>query len=630
MAFFHRSVAAGSRSNEQEISMTAARSRRSASLAGTALVALAADFQIEDVRIDLGKMTLRIPKVAVKGSNLEKDAFLALFSSTANEPASMRAAKLTAAEISAPELTMEQSFGEQKQSTTYRDIRLTDIRDGKIAHGESASGSITAQGGPTGPMKGTLKRTAFDALDLKQTTRVLTEKAAPGTEEPYLPLIEKFEQEGYDLDLGKGGTMSIGRTTGRNFAAKVGPEPMLEVIDKLGKASAEVEKTADAKPGDKAAKAADDEAHKRLALSALSLFDSVDYGSGEVRDITMRLIPPPKPGKAAGPADKARPDDPVDMKIARMAFGEDTAEKSGFAMEGMQFASGPVKGRVDLISYSGFSFANSFRELRAVLAEPNADIEHLDFRRFVPKIGTVRFAGVAVDAPPAKPSEGPFKVALGTFELRGGEQLNGVPTSMGLTIDKLVAPIVPTEANPALKDLVAMGITSLDFSAKLDLAWDAVKNELGIKPLAFGAANLARIDANATLGNVTKDLFASDLALAQVAALGATARQVEIKLQNFGLIEKLIENEARKSKRKVEEVRQQYSMMATMGLAAILGPSEGAKTLASAVSRFVAKPGTLTVQASAKSSSGLGLADVLTITQPAEIFDKIDIKADAQ
>lgn len=623
--------------------MTVARSRRSASLAGTALVGLivfagaparAADFQIDDVRIDLGKMALRIPKVTVKGSNLEKDAFLALFAPTANEPASVRAAKLTAAEISAPELTMEQSFGDQKQSTTYRDIRLTDIRDGKIGHGESASGSLTATGGKTGAMKGTLKRTAFDAFDLKQTVRVLTEKSAPGASEPYLPLIGNFEQEGYDIDLGQAGTMSIGRANGRNFAAKVGPEPMLEVIDKLGKASAEVEKSPDVAPGDKAAKALDDEAHKRLALSGLALFDTVEYGSGEVRDIVMHLVPPARPGPAAGEKpraeDKQRPEDPIDLKIARMAFGENTPEKSGFAMEELQFSSGAVKGRFDLIGYSGFSFADTFRELRILLAQPNPDLDTIDYRRFVPKIGTVRVSGIAIEAPPSPPAKEPIKVALGSFELRGGEQLNGVPTSMGLTIDKLVAPIVATDANPAVKDLIAMGITSIDFSAKLDLAWDAVKNELGIKPLSFGAANLARIDANATLGNVTKDLFASDLALAQVAALGATARSVEIKLQNFGLVEKLIENEARKSKRKVEEVRQQYAMIASMGLAAILGPSDGAKTLASAVSRFVAKPGTLTVQASAKAASGLGLADVLTITQPAEVFDKIDIKADAQ
>ena len=59
-------------------------------------------------------------------------------------------------------------------------------------------------------------------------------------------------------------------------------------------------------------------------------------------------------------------------------------------------------------------------------------------------------------------------------------------------------------------------------------------------------------------------------------------------------------------------------------------PSDAAKALTAAVSRFAAKPGTLTVQASAKSTSGLGLADVLTIADPTEIFDKIDLKANAE
>jgi len=115
-----------------------------------------------------------------------------------------------------------------------------------------------------------------------------------------------------------------------------------------------------------------------------------------------------------------------------------------------------------------------------------------------------------------------------------------------------------------------------------------------------------------------------------VAALGATARNLQVKLQNFGLVEKLIENEARKSKRKVEDVRQQFTMVASLGLAAILGPSDGAKSVAAAAARFVAKPGTLTVSASARSATGLGLADVITMTEPTEIFEKIDLKAEAQ
>ena len=175
-----------------------------------------------------------------------------------------------------------------------------------------------------------------------------------------------------------------------------------------------------------------------------------------------------------------------------------------------------------------------------------------------------------------------------------------------------------------------MGIRSLDLSAKLDLAWEAAKNEIAIRTLSLGSAGLGQLEASGTLGNVTKDLFSSDLALAQVAMLGATARNLQVKLQNFGLAEKLIENEARKSKRKVEESATQFTMVASLGLAAILGPSDAAKTLTAAVARFVAKPGTLNVSASAKSQTGLGLADVITMTEPTEIFDKIDLKADAQ
>lgn len=615
--------------------MTVARLRRPMHLTGTALTAVliafaspvwAADFQLDNVRIDLGKLVINAPKIAIKGSTLEKDAFLALFSGNAGDSAATRAGRLTASEISAPELTLVQTVGDQKQTTTYRDIRFTDIREGKIGHGESASGSIAADGAATGPMKGELKRTAFDAFDLRQSARVLTEKAAPGTQEPMLPLIGNFEQDGYSLDMGKAGKMSLGKTTGRGFAAKVGPEPLLEVISQLAAASEELEKKdADKAGGGDAKPAGKSDAEKRLGLSMLSLFDMFEYGSGEARDFVMTVSAPPKSDAKPG----AKPDT-VDMKIARMAFGASTQAKSGFALEGFQFSSGPAKGGVDSISYSGFSFAPVIRELRAALTEPDKPLDEVDFRRFIPTIGTVRLAGISIDAPPVITGKDPIKMSLGTFELKAGEQLNGIPTSIALTIDKLVTPIVDTSGNPAAKDMIAMGIRSLDLSAKLDLAWEAAKNEIAIRTLSLGSAGLVQLDASGTLGNVTKDLFSSDLALAQVAMLGATARNLQVKLQNFGLAEKLIENEARKSKRKVEDVRKQFTMVASLGLAAILGPSDAAKTLTAAVARFVAKPGTLNVSASAKSQTGLGLADVITMTEPTEIFDKIDLKADAQ
>lgn len=598
---------------------------RSASLAIVLLVlappALAADFELTDLRLDVGKFAIRAPKVAVKGSALEREAFVALFNGATGESALARINRLDADEISAPELTFEQSMGPQKQVTTYRDIRFRNVRDGKIGSGEAASGTVTVEGAATGPMKGELKRTGFEAFDLRQTVRVMTERAAPGAEEQPLPLFRSFVQEGYTLDMGAGGKMSLGRMTGRDFKAKVGPEPLAEVMTRIVE-QAEADRKALEDPKARKDDPAQRAAEKRMGLSILSVFETIDYGSGEMRDLAMTVVTPPTKRGAKS--------ETVEMKIARIAYGEDTPDKSGFTLEGLQFGGGGAKGLIDSISYSGFSFASVIRELRAELAKPDSDADSLDFRRFVPTIGTIRLTGITIDAPPLLPGREPIKVALGTFELKAGEQLNGIPTSFALTIDKLIAPVTEGTGNPVARDMIAMGIRTLDLSAKLDLAWAEARNEIEIRTLSLGSAGLIRFDASGTLGNATKELFSSDLALAQVAMLGATARRVEAKLQNFGLIEKIIANEARKAKSEPEALRQQFAMMATLGLSAILGPSDAAKTLTAAVGRFAAKPGTLTVAASAKSTGGLGLADVITLSDPTEILDKIDLKASAE
>lgn len=577
----------------------------------------AADFQLDNVRMEFGLVTLSAPKLEVKGSALEREAFRSLLDIKSGETALARIDRLSAAEIRAPELVVEVAQG-QKQITTYRDVRFSDVRDGQIARGESAGGSIAGQTPEGGKLSGTLLALRFEGFDIRQTARVLVDRVPAGQTEPLRPLLRRAEQDGYSIDMGAAGKMSFGRTTSRDVAAAVGPEPL---GDLLSRAMALSEQTA-------AGGAAKDdpvrrEAEKRMGIALLGFYDRVEIGSGEIRDMVMTVVDP----KAAKPG--AKPD-PVEIRISRIAYGQDAPEKSGFAIEGLKFAGGGARGSVDSISYVGFSYGPVVKALLEDLGRPGSGPDMDDWRRYVPTLGTMRVVGLSVDAPPAKPGAAPVKVALGTFEMKAGEQLNGIPTSLSLTLDKLVAPITEGAGNPAARDLIAMGIRSLDLSAKVDLAWDAARNELAIRQVSLGGDGLARLALSGTLGNVTKDLFSNDVALAQVAALGATARGLTAKLENFGLVEKLIANEARKAGRKPDEMRQQFAMIASLGLASILGPSDAAKTLTAAVSRFVAKPGTLTLDAKAKSASGLGLADVITITDPTEILDKIDLKADAQ
>jgi hypothetical protein len=589
---------------------------------GSGISAGAADFQLDNVRLDLGGFAIAAPRIEVKGSPLEREQFAALLNGSSGDSAVARMSKLTAAEISAPELRFEQTLGPQKQTTIYRDIRFSDVREGRIGRGESTRGTMAVAGAATGPMTGEILRTSFEALDLRQIARVLTEKAQPGVNEPLVPLFGRFEQDGYTLDMGKAGRMSLGKSSGSGFAAKVGPEPLGEVLSRLVALSDAAEKAA--REPESAARPLKTEDDKRMGLALLSLYDSISYGNGELRDLAMTVITPPTPGAKS---------ETVEMKVARIAYGENAPARSGFSLEGTSFSGGGGKGQIETISYSGFSLSPMIEELKALLARPDADLDNLDFRKFVPTIGTIRMTGMSVDAP-QPPRRGqpqqPLRIGLGLMELKSGEQLNGVPTALSLTLDNLLLPVTEGPNNPAARDLIAMGYRMLDLSSRIEMAWDQAKSELGVRSLSLGAANMARLDISGILGNVTKDLFASDLALAQVAALGATVRSMDATLQNFGLLEKLIENQARKARRSPEDLRREYAMMASLGLSAILGPSDAAKTLTAAISRFAAQPRTLTVQASAKSASGLGLADVLTITDPTEIFDKIDLKANAE
>jgi len=631
--------------------MTISPGRRLASsrpLSATALLlvllaspAYAADLQLDNVKLDLGKFVLSIPKLEVKGTSLDRESFLALFQGSApaggvagaiagasqavqpGESVIARLGRLDASEISAPTLVMEQNFGPQKQVTTYRNIKFSDIREGRIGRGESSDGTIKVEGGATGPMNGEIKRTSFETLDLMQIARVFAEKAKPGETAPLQPVIGKIEQEGYSLDLGEQGKMTAGKASLRGFKARVSSEPMGELMTRIAVLSNESEKASrdlNSKEDPTVSEARD----RKLLLAMAAIFDAFDYGSGELRDIVMALKAPPKPG--------AKPE-PVDMRIARVAFGEDTPDKSGAAIEGLQFEGSGAKGTIASISYSGFSFEGVLKEVKA-LGDAAVDLKTLDFRRFIPKLGTVKMAGVQMTVPQdgkrGRPAGPPIQVGLGSFELKAGEQVNGIPTDMALTLDKITFPIVESADNPAAKDLLAMGYRNIDLSAKLALAWQEASKEFAIRTLSLGGAGMARLDATGMLGNIGKEVFSGDLALAQVALLGATAKNVELKLQNLGLAEKLIENEAKKSKRKVEDVRREYGMMASLGLAAILGPSDGAKTLANAIARFVAKPGTLTVRATSKTPAGLGLADVITLGEPNEIFEKIDVQATAE
>jgi hypothetical protein len=164
-----------------------------------------------------------------------------------------------------------------------------------------------------------------------------------------------------------------------------------------------------------------------------------------------------------------------------------------------------------------------------------------------------------------------------------------------------------------VKRLAAMGYRDLDLSFASAADWVESADELHVRDLSFRGRDMGGVSVRATLGNLTRDAFDPDQAVAAVALLGATARSVELTVEDKGLAERLFAQEARGRKISPEEVRREYGVAAAVGVPALLGNSPQAKAVAQAVARFVAKPGRLVIAAKAKDPAGLGAADLAAL-----------------
>jgi hypothetical protein len=148
--------------------------------------------------------------------------------------------------------------------------------------------------------------------------------------------------------------------------------------------------------------------------------------------------------------------------------------------------------------------------------------------------------------------------------------------------------------------------------------------------MSVRAANMGNATLTGTIGHVPRDVFHADSTIAAVALVGVTAQSLDLTIQNDGLFERIIAREAKRQQRPPEELRRDYGIAAAIGVPAALGNSGAAKTVGSAIARFVAKPGRLTIQAKVKDGTGIGLADLAAGADPAAMLDRIEVTARAE
>jgi hypothetical protein len=560
---------------------------------------------LNDVTLDFGGASYAIPTLTVTGLNLSQGELTALFSSNAAEPLSARLARLSAQEATIPTLTVTQRVGPETRTTTYRDVTLRDIVNGRVAAVTSAGASVAIAGRPEGPVSGTLGKMTLAAFDAPQAARLYEVKAdAPAS---MARIYEAFALEDLAISDPKGAQVRVARISGRDFSARPTKESWGETMTLLAAQGDRLDK---APPVDRA----------RLVSALADLLDAFQIGSLEATGLAV-----------SDPNAK----DGVGARIARVAFAGGQADKpADLRLEDFDVTADNGRMRIGLIGFTGFSFRSTLDGLKALSDKPLAAIDPADLRALAPTIGTMRLSGLDFDVPnkskPEEPKPQNIRFTVKDVEVTADKPVNGIPTDLRVGVRNLALAVPPDSTENGLRELAAMGYKALDLSFLTAANWNEPANELVVREVSVSGADMGRTTLKGVLGNVGRDAFNADSAVALVALVGATARNLDLTVENKGLFERALAEAARKQKRSPDDLRREYGMAAAVAIPAVLGSSPAAKSLGQAIARFVAKPGRLAISARTKDPAGLGIADVAAAGEPAAILDKLEVTATAE
>lgn len=563
--------------------------------------AVGATVALDEVVLPLGPITLKAPKLELRGTALSRDEARAILDPAGPAPWRTRLDKLSAREIVIPVLRVEQPTGGRVQVAVYHDVVARDVAAGRIGTLEAGGATLTVEG-PGPDAAGAYGRLSAREIDLPGLARLFTEPGGPGATP--IRIYGGVTAEDIALTNPDGAALRIARIDARDLTGRPTTIPWAESVRALAEG---------------AGKTAGPE-RSRLSGLAADLIDGIGVGGLEISGVTF-----------AAPGGGPRPN-PVQASLARMTYGlEDGAGR--MRAEGLS-VDAPA-GRVALkgLTLSGLSLKPVLEGLRRAAAGP---LDQAELRRYAPGIGRIALEALDVDLP-AQPSaedplkaSGPLRFAVRNADLAMSDLRDGVPTASRLAFDGFTCAVPPGTTAPVLADLAGLGYTSLDLSGTAETRWDEAAREVIVKDVTLSAKDMGTARITGTIGGIGKEVFDPEPMVSSLALLGASAKSLGLTLENGGLFQRFVDQQAKAQSLKPEELQREYGTAAMLGIPAVLGGSPSAKALGQAVSRFVIKPGRLSVSAAAKDPAGLGLMDFSTAPSPGKIFDRLTVDATAE
>ncbi|MEY9627098.1 hypothetical protein [Sinorhizobium fredii] len=619
-------------------------------------------FEVTGLDIEVPTAKISVPHASVEDANLDPATLTELLSSKSAAPLSKRIDRFAAKRVSAPEVALIQAVAGSEQKTVYKNINLTEIANGRVARysadGASFEFAMDIPDGAGGTkqerMTGSIGAMTGQDFDAAYMARLYTEKAGPDDKEAR-PLYGPLSAKAIAFSNGEA-RFAYDEMRSSGFSMRMPSEPLLETLEKL---------TSVANPEELGP-----EERRAFFARLLSLADMI--GKGDMEMLGLKIDAPAKNGEAEG--------DKIKLAVDRMAFQLDGRTLDA-ALNGLSMGEGGDYVKFSEASITGFSWNSTLEAMKTMAGLDEQQLETFPFTTLLPEFGTFRVAGIDVDLPnpetgadsadaggyadetdetDALAAEGlmpdaeqtdetdqqavtsaeksaatavpeRIRFTLKNYELALTKPFHGIPTDIRFSYEDLSVPVPADAQDETSVQLRKLGFEELVVSSNIQAAWDEPNQTLAIKDISVSGKDVGGLSLSGLMGGFTKDFFSGDTAMAQVALLGLTAREMNLKIEDKGGMAKGIKFYADQNGMTEDQARGMLTMMAAAVLQQFAADQPKLQGPVDALSRFIAKPGTFTLAVRSKAETGIGAFDLIAASEnPVLLLDKVDLEATAQ
>ena len=253
-------------------------------------------------------------------------------------------------------------------------------------------------------------------------------------------------------------------------------------------------------------------------------------------------------------------------------------------------------------------------------------------RALIPAMAGFSFDDVMIDVPDPEVADARIKATIGGFDLSLGEYLNGIPTVISMTGSNIVVDLPTDSQDEQIKQLLALGVTSVDAGFGLAAAWNAETNAIDITDFSFSGVDLATVALTGTIGNVTEALFGLDEDAALMAAMGVVVQNLNVDITDAGLADIVLASVAAEQGANPATLRPIFAGLAEGTVIGMLAGATEAKSVGAAINSFISgNAKNLNINLEAKEKPGIGLMDFMAAEEdPSVLIGKVKITATAK